>query len=201
MRSQDEAILDGVRQPTIQSVRAIHDEIMRFTRLVDDLYQLAMSDIGAQAYRKDEVALAEVMQQAVSIISPEFTAKNIALQCEAAARITVFGDRERLRQLIFNLLDNALKYTDPGGSLSVRASKNGGRVILDFQDSAPGVPEAELEKLFERLYRVESSRNRAGGGAGLGLAICRNIVQAHEGTITAKPSPLGGVWIQVELPC
>jgi two-component system sensor histidine kinase BaeS len=67
-------------------------------------------------------------------------------------------------------------------------------------DSAPGVPEAEIGRLFDRLYRVESSRSRATGGAGLGLAICRNIVEAHEGTITAKPSPLGGVWITVVLP-
>ncbi len=73
-------------------------------------------------------------------------------------------------------------------------------VFIDFLDSSPGVAEAELEKLFERLYRVESSRSRATGGAGLGLAICRNIVEAHEGTIAAKPSPLGGVWIQIELP-
>ena len=202
LRSQVEAILDGVRQPTTESVQAIHNEIMRFTRLVDDLYHLSMSDVGAQTYRKDEVALSEVIHQTVSIISPEFSAKNIAIQCEVASdKITVFGDRERLRQLFGNLLENSLKYTDPGGELSIKVWKDSGRVMIDFQDSAPGVPEAELEKLFERLYRVESSRSRINGGAGLGLAICRNIVEAHEGTITAKPSPLGGVWIQVELPC
>jgi two-component system sensor histidine kinase BaeS len=106
-----------------------------------------------------------------------------------------------LRQLFGNLLDNSLKYTDPGGRLNIKVWKDGGRVMIDFQDSAPGVAEAELEKLFERLYRVESSRNRATGGAGLGLAICRNIAEAHEGVISARPSPLGGVWIQVEIPC
>ena len=200
LRSQVEAILDGVRQPTTESVTAIHNEIMRFTRLVDDLYQLSLSDVGAQTYRKDEVVLSKVLQQAVSIISPEFLSKNIALHCEAADTVSVFGDPERLRQLFGNLLDNSLKYTDPGGEVNVTVGKNGGRVMIDFQDSAPGVADAELEKLFERLYRVESSRNRATGGAGLGLAICRNIVKAHEGTITAKPSPLGGVWIRVELP-
>ncbi|MEI6206596.1 MAG: ATP-binding protein [Desulfuromonadales bacterium] len=201
LRSQVEAILDGVRQPSTDSVKAIHNEIMRFTRLVDDLYQLSLSDVGAQTYRKDEVAVSEIIQQAVSIISPEFSAKNIALHCEAADNVTVFGDQERLRQLFGNLLDNALKYTDPGGELSVKVRKDGSRVMIDFQDSAPGVAETELEKLFARLYRVESSRSRATGGAGLGLAICRNIVEAHEGAIVAVPSPFGGVWIRVELPC
>ena len=201
LRSQVEAILDGVRQPTTESVKAIHNEIMRFTRLVDDLYQLSMSDVGAQTYRKVEVAVSEVIHQAASIISPEFSTKNIALHWEAADKVIVFGDPERLLQLFGNLLDNSLKYTDPGGDLRIRLWKDGGRVMIDFQDSAPDVAGAELEKLFDRLYRVESSRSRATGGAGLGLAICRNIVEAHEGTITARPSLLGGVWIRVELPC
>jgi len=201
LRSQVEAILDGVRQPTTESVTVIHNEIMRFSRLVDDLYQLSMSDVGAQSYRKDETAVTDVIQEALSIISLEFSAKNIIVQYEAADNGTVFGDTERLRQLFGNLLDNSLKYTAPGGELRIKVLKDGCSVMIDVQDSAPGVAEAELEKLFERLYRVESSRSRSTGGAGLGLAICRNIVEAHEGTITAKPSPLGGVWIRVELPC
>lgn len=201
LRSQVEAILDGVRQPTTESVRAIHNEIMRFTRLVDDLYQLSLSDVGAQTYRKNEVALSEVIIQSVSMFREEFSAKNIALQYEVDAdKITVFGDAERLRQLFCNLLDNSLKYTDTGGGLSIKVRTDDGMVMIDFQDSSPGVPEAELEKLFERLYRVESSRSRATGGAGLGLAICRNIVEAHEGSITAKHSQSGGVWIRVEIP-
>jgi len=201
LRSQVEAILDGVRQPNTESVKAIHNEIMRFSRLVDDLYQLSLSDVGTQTYRKNEVAVSEVIQQALSIISQEFSAKNIAVQYEAADSGTVFGDAERLLQLFGNLLDNSLKYTDSGGELRIKVLKDGGSMMIDVQDSAPGVAEEELEKLFERLYRVESSRSRATGGAGLGLAICRNIVEAHEGTITSKQSPLGGVWIQVELPC
>jgi two-component system sensor histidine kinase BaeS len=200
LRSQVEAILDGVRQPTTESVKAIHNEIMRFSRLVDDLYQLSLSDVGAQTYRKNDVTVSEVLHQALAIISPEFSAKNITVQYEAADNLNLFGDAERLRQLFGNLLDNSLKYTDSGGELSVKVWKEDSRVIIDFQDSAPGVAEDELEKLFERLYRVESSRNRATGGAGLGLAICRNIVEAHEGSITAKLSPLGGLWVRVELP-
>ena len=82
----------------------------------------------------------------------------------------------------------------------VRLEREAGWAVIHFQDSAPGVPEDELERLFERLYRVESSRNRNSGGAGLGLSICRNIVEAHGGTISAQTSPLGGVGITVRLP-
>jgi two-component system sensor histidine kinase BaeS len=136
------------------------------------------------------------------MLRPAFSGKNIALNCGGTEEaITVFGDKERLGQLFGNLLDNSLKYTDPGGALRISISRKDNRAVIDFQNSAPDVPEAELDKLFERLYRVESSRSRVSGGAGLGLSICRNIVEAHEGTIEAKTSPLGGVWIRVVLPC
>lgn len=201
LRSQVEAIQDGVRQPTTESIQAIHQEIMRFTRLVDDLYQLSISDVGAQTYQKDEVELYAIIHQAIMMIGSEFVAKNINLKCDRPlVSSLVYGDRERLRQLFGNLLVNSLKYTDEGGELRIDVTNQGGKVVVDFQDSAPGVPATELDKLFESFYRVDSSRNRATGGAGLGLAICRNIVKAHEGTIVAKPSALGGVWIRVEIP-
>ena len=202
LRSQVEAILDGIRQPSVESIQAIHHEILRFSRLVDDLYQLSMSDVGALTYRKEEAVVTDILTEAVSMLRPAFSGKNIALHCKGTEEaITVFGDKERLGQLLGNLLDNSLKYTDPGGVLRISISKKDNRAVIDFQDSAPGVPEAELGKLFERLYRVESSRSRVSGGAGLGLTICRNIVEAHAGTIEAKTSPLGGVWIHVVLPC
>jgi two-component system sensor histidine kinase BaeS len=202
LRSQVEAILDGVRQPTTEAMQAMHHEIMRFKRLVDDLYQLSMSDVGAQTYRKEEVAVSAILADMVAIHRPHFMAKNIDLVCEAPEeKFAIFGDAERLGQLFGNLLDNSLKYTDPGGMLRIQITRDDGRVFLDFQDSDPAVPEPELDKLFDRLYRVDSSRNRSSGGAGLGLAICRNIVEAHEGIIEARTSPLGGVWIRVNLPC
>lgn len=202
LRSQVEAILDGIRQPSVDSIQAIHHEILLFSRLVDDLYQLSMSDVGALTYRKEEAVLTDILTETVSMLRSAFSEKNIALGYEIAeGAITLFGDKERLGQLFGNLLDNSLKYTNPGGALNIRISRNANRAVVDFQDSKPDVPEAEMDKLFERLYRVESSRSRVSGGAGLGLSICRNIVVAHEGTIEAKPSPLGGVWIRVVLPC
>lgn len=200
LRSQVEALQDGVRQPTPDAIRAIHHEILRFARLVDDLHQLSMSDVGAQTYRKEQLDLAESLQQTITIMEPEFNARQIALQYEYAGAIPVFGDAERLQQLFTNLLDNSLKYTDPGGMLRISVYQHDSRVRIDFDDSAPGVPETEQGRLFERLYRVDSSRSRSTGGSGLGLAICRNIVEAHEGSISAQPSPFGGLRIHVDLP-
>ena len=202
LRGEIEALQDGVRQPTADSVLSLHGEVLRLSRLVDDLYQLSLSDLGALTYRKENLDLAEVLAEALDSFRPDFARKEIALRAELPARkeFPLFADRERLLQLFANLLGNALNYTDPGGALEVRLEQRGGLATAHFRDTAPGVPEAELERLFDRLYRVEGSRSRASGGAGLGLAICRNIVLAHEGSIAALPSPLGGVWIKVELP-
>jgi len=112
----------------------------------------------------------------------------------------LFGDPGRLQQLFENLLSNSLKYTDPGGKLDIGLEMTDNMVTIIWQDSAPGVGPAQIKRLFDRLYRVESSRSRASGGAGLGLAICKNIVEAHEGTIETEPSGLGGVLIKIRLP-
>ena len=116
------------------------------------------------------------------------------------AEVMVFADRERLNQLFANLFENSLRYTDAGGKLAVGLCLSEEQAIIEFQDSTPGVPEKELDRLFERLYRVEGSRSRTSGGAGLGLAICKNIVEAHEGTISAHQSPLGGLLIRITFP-
>lgn len=202
LRGEIEALQDGIRQPTRDTIHSLHGEVLRLGRLVDDLFQLSLSDVGALTYRKTGLDLAAVLTGTIAGLRPEFAARAIVLETALPelGGISVFGDPERLRQLFSNLLDNALKYTDAGGQLQIALQQLDSRVAIDFKDSAPGVPLSELDKLFERLYRVESSRNRASGGAGLGLAICRNIVEAHGGSISAQPSPLGGVWIRVELP-
>ncbi|GAW67338.1 histidine kinase [Geoanaerobacter pelophilus] len=202
LRGEIEAIQDGVRQAGPESMRSLHGEVMHLSRLVDDLYQISLYDIGALTYRKEKIELKEVLEDALSSLGQEFMQKGISLSIELprADGCTVFADPDRLHQLFSNLLDNSLKYTDAGGQLSVRLHCGQNVAQVEFADSAPGVAPDQMERLFDRLYRVESSRNRAKGGAGLGLAICKNIVEAHEGTIAALPSPHGGVLIRVELP-
>jgi two-component system, OmpR family, sensor histidine kinase BaeS len=202
LRGEIEAIQDGIRQPGQETMRSLHSEVMHLSRLVNDLYQISLSDIGALSYRKEELDLREVLEQELQGFAAEFEQKRIVLKTEIAAKgdFSVFADAGRLQQLFDNLLENSLKYTDAGGALLVRLQRREEVAVIELADSAPGVSPDEMEKLFERLYRVESSRNRALGGAGLGLAICRNIVEAHEGSIAAHPSPLGGVLIRIELP-
>ncbi|GFO65395.1 ATP-binding protein [Geomonas paludis] len=201
LRGEIEALQDGVRPLGPDSMRSLHAEVMHLSRLVEDLYQISMSDIGALNYRKELVDLTELLEDALEPFSAKFRGKNIALRQQLPDDdLIVFADGVRLNQLFSNLLDNSLKYTDQGGELSVRLRRDGGRAVVEFADSAPGVQPEELPRLFDRLFRVENSRNRALGGAGLGLAICKNIVEAHEGTIAALPSPRGGVLIRIELP-
>ena len=114
--------------------------------------------------------------------------------------IKVQGDEQRLRQLLHNLLDNAVRYTDDGGKISVTLNTDRQQAQLTISDSAPGASVEECNRLFERLYRMEVSRNRDSGGSGLGLAICRNIVEAHGGQIAASPGPDGGLLITTTLP-
>lgn len=202
LRAEIEALQDGVRPTTPASIRSLHGEVLRLNRLVDDLYQLSLSDLGGLTYRKEAVELAALISDTVAPYRHKFATKEITIAPLPAldSPLTVFGDPERLQQLLANLLDNSLKYTDRHGRLAITLSQEEERALLDVEDSAPGVPVEKLERLFERLYRVESSRNRQEGGAGLGLAICKNIVEAHAGTIHAQPSALGGVWMRISLP-
>lgn len=202
LRSEVEALLDGVRPATPDSIYSLHGEVMRLGRLVDDLYQLSMSDLGALTYKKEIVDLGQLLAEDLAAYGEKFRDKGIRFSTglPEAGQTMIFGDAARLHQLFNNLLDNTLKYTEEGGKLRVQVQREKGEVLIDFQDSAPGVPLSELDRLFDRLYRVESSRNRSTGGAGLGLAICRNIVEAHNGSITARQSPLGGLWIRISVP-
>jgi two-component system sensor histidine kinase BaeS len=202
LRGEIEALQDGVREATPQAVGALHAEVMRLGRLVDDLYELSLSDLGALTYRRAETDLAGLLRQVVDAYRNDLAGRGIRVEEDVPADrpFPAFADPDRLNQLFSNLLENSLKYTEEGGRLKVRIARGNGKAVVDLEDSGPGVPEAELARLFDRLYRVEGSRSRATGGAGLGLAICRNIVEAHGGTIAAFPSSMGGLGVRVELP-
>lgn len=200
LRGELEAIQDGVRKFTPETLASLQAEVGTLTKLVDDLHQLSMSDEGALAYQKAPVDLIPLLEVAGGAFRERFASRGLKLQFSLPDSITVFGDRDRLMQLFNNLLENSLRYTDSGGSLKISAEQHDKTVRLTFADSAPGVSDDQLQKLFERFYRTEGSRNRASGGSGLGLAICLNIVEAHNGRIIAAHSPFGGLSITVELP-
>ncbi|MEZ2432084.1 two-component system sensor histidine kinase BaeS [Raoultella planticola] len=200
LRGELEAIQDGVRKFTPDSVTSLQAEVATLTKLVDDLHQLSMSDEGALAYQKTSVDIITLLEVAAGAFRERFASRGLTIAVSLPENATVFGDGDRLMQLFNNLLENSLRYTDSGGRLLISASQTGRRILLDFADSGPGVSDQQLERLCERFYRAEGSRNRASGGSGLGLAICVNIVAAHGGTLRADHSPFGGVSIKVELP-
>jgi two-component system sensor histidine kinase BaeS len=202
LRAELEAIQDGVRPLNRAAVDSLHGDALRLSRLVDDLYELSMSDLGALDYRKTETDLQEVLTTDINAFRSKFSAAGLDLKI--ANRLTAApilrADGHRLSQLFRNLLRNSLQNTDAGGELEVTLDREEGDLIVDFMDTTPDVPAEALPRLFERLYRVDESRSRDYGGAGLGLAICRNIVEAHGGSIEARPSTKGGICIRIKLP-
>lgn len=203
LRGEIEAMQDGIHPLTPQGLQVLHGEVDALAQLVDDLHALALADAGALRYRKTVLDLGALVALAAEAFAARCAERDLRLDVvppDDGAAVPVLADPDRLRQLLHNLLDNAVRYTDPGGRLVVRLGREDGQAVLDVSDSAPGVAPELLPRLFERFFRVERSRGRASGGSGLGLAICRSIVDAHEGTIEARPSPLGGVLVRVTLP-
>lgn len=202
LRGEIEALQDGIRQPSAQNLETLHAETLHLGRLVNDLYELSMSDIGALSYKKIKVDPVGILEGTVELFEQRFAQKGLKLiaNLPANSAVALLADPDRLQQLFTNLLENSLRYTDSPGLLEIRMEGSKNSVAFHFQDSSPGVQPSQLSKLFDRLYRVEESRNRAKGGAGLGMAICKNIVEAHRGKIDASHSPHGGLWIKVELP-
>jgi two-component system sensor histidine kinase BaeS len=201
LRGEIEAMQDGIREITPGRLAALHGETMNLARLVDDLYELSLSDIGALSYRKERLDLRGVVESCVQNYASRFEERSLRLDLSLPPEpVMVFGDPDRLQQLLSNLLSNSQRYTETGGRVEITLKAGQGSALLDIQDTAPGVAPEHLPKLFDRLYRVEGSRSRATGGAGLGLAIARNIVEAHGGGIEASDSPLGGLRVRVRLP-
>jgi two-component system sensor histidine kinase BaeS len=202
LQGEIEALLDGIHKITPETIRSLHAETLRLKYLVEDLYQLSLSDLGTLTYQKEYLDPIDVLRDSVESYRTEFDRKHISLTLDVSGNVktTAFADRERLNQLFLNVLENSLRYTDAGGELRVGAQVDNDFLTIEFQDSEPGVCARDRERLFERFYRVEGSRNRDSGGAGLGLAICKNIVDAHEGMISAHESPLGGLLIRIALP-
>ncbi|MFK0376807.1 ATP-binding protein [Pandoraea sp. NPDC090278] len=201
LRGEIEAMEDGVRPLTQDALASLRIEISLLSKLIDDLYELSLSDVGALTYEFAPVDMTERVATSVAAFGDWFEAKGIALNVHLPDdTLTVDGDLHRLTQLIGNLFENSLRYTDGGGAVRVYLSATETQLRLEIEDSAPGVPDDALPRLFERLFRVEASRSRRSGGAGLGLALCKHIVEAHGGQIAARHSPLGGLALAITLP-
>lgn len=202
-----EAMRDGIRPLTPENLENLHHEVALLQRLIEDLYQLSLSDLGALQYHMQRLDLSRILLQAAAQFEAKAKQKGLQLQLvKLQKNAWVQGDEARLQQLLNNLLQNAIDYTDikqADGSqgqvlLSLYAEQNGWTLCIE--DCAPGVTEAELEKLKERFYRAEASRNRRTGGTGLGLAMVSQVVEAHAGKFHITLSDLGGIKVCITLP-
>lgn len=202
LRAQIEALQDGLLSADAKTLGLLHGGVLAMARLVEDLFSLARSDVGRLDCRRDPVDPLAVLSETVDSFRARFVAGGLALewQPDIAPPATITADAARLWQVFANLLENTLHYTDAGGSLRITATSDGGRLNLIFDDSAPGVSEATLPRLFTRFYRDDQARRRAPGGSGIGLALCRSLIEAMGGAITAAASPLGGLRVVLRLP-
>lgn len=200
LRSELQMLADGLRPMDPNAVLSLLEEAEQLHKLVNDLDQLALSDLGAMRYHRSAMDLADLLQRVADSHRGRLAQAGLSLQLDGADSPAPFeGDESRLRQMLDNLIENARRYTDAPGQVRLRLESTPQAWQLVVEDSAPGVPAADLPQLFDRFFRVDRSRNRAGGGSGLGLAICRNIAQAHDGEISATISPLGGLRVTVTL--
>ncbi|MEZ5536178.1 MAG: ATP-binding protein [Thiolinea sp.] len=200
LRGEIEAIQDGISEADPDTIQSLHQETLHLQRLVEDLYTLSVSDSGSLTYHKTRLDISGLLSDTLSQFETQLKDKQLSVTTNISGNVNLSGDAQRLQQLFQNLLRNSLRYTDSPGQIHISLSHDKDRIKITFEDTAPGVPDDALPRLFERLYRVESSRNRATGGAGIGLSICHNIVQAHDGNISAAHSALGGLKIIITLP-
>ena len=202
LRGELEALEDGVRSLTPEAIKSLQVEVAALAGLIDDLRDLSDADVGNVSYERNDVDLSELLRATLYAFRDRFVERRLSVDTTAIStrRVAVVGDTRRLTQLFNNLFENTLAYTDTGGQVRLSLAPNDGFAVLELEDSAPGVPAHLLPRLFERLFRVEHSRSRAHGGAGLGLALCRSIVEMHHGVIEASASKLGGLRMLIRLP-
>jgi two-component system, OmpR family, heavy metal sensor histidine kinase CusS len=204
LRAELEAAL---RQPALPAAQQRHllgsllEECQRLSKLTDQLLTLARQDAGVAPVADEPVRLTGLVGGVVATMRLLAQDKGIELRAESETDIEVRGDASRLRQVFYNLIENAIKYTPAGGKVRVRVDEEDKRAVVRVHDEGVGIAAEHLPRVFDRFYRVDKARSREEGGTGLGLSIARSIVVAHGGTIDLESSPGRGTTCVVSLPC
>ena len=194
-----EMMLDEVWEPTKDRLQSCYEELGRISGIISDLEKLRQMEAENMNLELEPVNLLELAQAVETAFEPDLKKKKLTCEVsgEAAA---VMGDQRRLHQVIFNLVSNAVKYSTEGGSIQIRVKQEKHKAVLIVEDQGIGMAEEELPLIFERFYRTDLSRSRKTGGAGIGLAIVKAIVQAHQGTVTVTSKVGCGSRFTVTLP-
>lgn len=201
IQSHIEAFLDNVMKPDEKNIRSIHEEIVRLTRLVEDLGEIAKLESGKANIVKSKADLNILTDKVVANLKPLFDEKQVALTLDRDAKpLNAKVDPDKIYQVLYNLLANSLKFTASGGETRVSLVKDDRKVSITIKDTGIGIQAKHLPFIFERFYRVDKSRSRTTGGAGIGLTVAKQLVEAHNGQISVTSEPGRGTEFKVTLP-
>jgi len=195
-----ESMLDGVEQPEPDKLFSMQEEVMRLTRLVGDLRDLSLAQVHQLELHLQPVELGEKTERAAEMLEPLLEEKKLHFVKDLAPDLPVRQlDPDRMNQVLYNLITNAIRYTTPGTAILLKTEGAGEKVRLTIADEGPGIPPEDLPHVFEQFYRGDKSRNRASGGSGIGLSLAKSFVEAQGGHIEARNRPQGGAEFVVEV--
>ena len=202
LRGELEAI---ARKPQLdndvrETIGSALEETERLAKIVEGLMAISRLDAGEAKMERSEFDLGELVATTSDQMRLLAEDKSIALRCDATSRIGIEGDRARLKQVVVNLLDNAIKYTPEGGSVGIKVGTTDEIAVIEVEDNGVGIPAEALAHVFERFYRVDKARSRQMGGSGLGLSIVKSVCTAHGGNVTVESEEGRGSRFRVELP-
>jgi signal transduction histidine kinase len=182
---------EGIIEPTQETIVSLHDEVLRLSRIVQDLLNLGQMESGGFPLSLQLTKIEEVITRVTSVFAAETDARGIRLETNIQGTLPhTQADPDRITQVLVNLLANAVHHTPDGGEISVSASRIDDNIVVSVTDSGPGIAKEDLSHVFDRFYRTDRARDRATGGTGLGLSIVKGIITAHKGSIGVK-SELG----------
>jgi len=200
LRGYLEGLSDDVVPPSKKTFRMLESEILRLVHLVDDLQQLTKAEAAQAFLQRRELVVATLLEQLRTLFERRFQAKEIVLEVDITpADLTVVADLDKLLQALRNLLENAWRYSSEGGQVTVSARQLAGRVEISICNTGEGISADDLPYIFERFFRADRSRSREQGGAGIGLSIVKQLIEAHDGTVGAE-SDNGRTRIWLQLP-
>jgi two-component system OmpR family sensor kinase/two-component system sensor histidine kinase BaeS len=201
IRGKLEGVLDGVYPASSEQLQPVLEEVKLLTRLVEDLRLLALAEAGQLSLELRVMDVGDLLRDAQVNFGPQAADRGVTLTLELPPQLPqVKADRRRVSQVLGNLLTNALRHTPQGGGVTLSAVEAVGMLEVTVADTGSGIPPEDLPYIFERFWRGDKSRSRAGGGSGLGLAIARQLVEMHGGTICAQSAPGGGSEFRFTLP-
>ena len=193
-----ENLVDGIDEPTPERMNLLLVQAERLGRLVNQLLDLSRLESGVVPLERRRVVLAELLRETAAAI--DIRGGSVGVILDVDADTSVMGDEERLRQVVTNLSENALRHSPAGSSITLRAHSDGDTAVLEVEDLGPGIPSEEASRVFDRFYRLDAARSADDGGAGLGLSIVKWVVELHRGTIRPEPADGGGCRMVVRLP-